>query len=112
MKVSAHFDEEEFRSPHCGAPVVQARLVWHLERLRAIVGRPLRIVSGYRCQEANRRAGGAKNSRHLYGDAADIPSGYATVQQAEQAGFVGIGSKGRWAIHVDMRPGGPARWKY
>jgi hypothetical protein len=46
------------------------------------------------------------------GDAADIPEGYATVDQAVHAGFTGIGSKGRWAIHVDTRPGGAARWTY
>ena len=45
------------------------------------------------------------------GDAADIPEGYATVDQAVAAGFTGIGSKGRWAIHVDTRPS-PARWTY
>lgn len=43
--------------------------------------------------------------------AADIPSGYATVAQAEQAGFTGIGNSGPWATHVDVRPR-PARWSY
>lgn len=112
MRVSAHFHEDEFRSKDGGGVRVEARLVWHLEKLRAIVGKPLRIVSGYRTPAHNRAVGGASRSRHLHGDAADIPYGYATLAQAEQAGFKGIGTRGRFAVHVDMRPGAPARWKY
>lgn len=112
MRISEHFVEAEFASKDGGGVRVEARLVWHLEKLRAIVGRPLVIVSGYRTPAHNARVGGAKGSRHLHGDAADIPRGYATVAQAEQAGFRGIGSSGPWAVHVDMRPGPPARWRY
>lgn len=106
MRISEHFVEAEFRSKGDGSVRVEARLVYHLERLRAICGgRPLRIVSGYRDPAHNRRVGGAAQSRHLHGDAADIPRGYATREQARQAGFTGIGYKGPWAVHVDMRPG-------
>lgn len=113
MRISAHFVEAEFRSRGNGEVAVQARLVWHLEKLRAICGgRPLRIVSGYRDPAHNARVGGARNSRHMHGDAADIPAGYATVEQARAAGFRGIGRRGRWAVHVDMRPGPRAEWNY
>jgi uncharacterized protein YcbK (DUF882 family) len=113
MRISAHFDEREFASKGNGDVRVEARLVWHLERLRAICGgRPLRIVSGYRDPAHNARVGGAPASRHLHGDAADLPYGYATIEQAVQAGFRGIGTRGRYAVHVDMRPGPPARWRY
>ena len=113
MRISAHFVEEEFRSRDGGGVRVEARLVWHLERLRAICGgRPLRIVSGYRTPAHNRAVGGAPASRHLHGDAADIPAGYATVEQARAAGFRGIGRRGPWAVHVDMRPGPRAEWTY
>lgn len=112
MRISENFREEEFKSKGDGSVRVEARLVWHLEKLRAIVGRPLRIVSGYRDPAHNRRVGGAGGSRHLHGDAADIPYGYATLRQAEQAGFRGIGTRGPYAVHVDMRPGPSARWKY
>jgi hypothetical protein len=37
--------------------------------------------------------------------AADIPAGYASVAMAKRAGFTGIGYWGRWARHVDVRPG-------
>lgn len=93
-------------------PVVSGHLVDHLEKLRQICGgRPLVIISGHRCGWWNRRVGGAGQSRHVVGDAADIPEGYATVAQAEAAGFTGIGNRGRWAVHVDTRPA-PARWSY
>lgn len=112
-RVSQHFVEQEFASKDGGGVRVEARLVWALERLRAICGgRPLRIVSGYRTPAHNARVGGAARSRHLHGDAADIPYGYATVEQARQAGFRGIGRRGRYAVHVDMRPGPRAEWSY
>lgn len=43
-----------------------------LEPLRAAAGRPLVINSGYRCTELNHLVGGAANSYHLKGRAADI----------------------------------------
>jgi zinc D-Ala-D-Ala carboxypeptidase len=113
--LSPHFDRSEFRDKRTGelpAGAPSRALIDVLERLRSRVGRPLRIVSGYRSPATNKAVGGAPRSRHLYGDAADIPSGYATTAEAAAAGAVGIGSRGRWAIHVDTRPGPPARWRY
>lgn len=110
--LSAHFSRREFDS-HDGARAdPDPELVAALERLRALVGRPLRIVSGYRSPAHNRAVGGAPRSQHLYNRAADIPAEYATVAQAAAAGFTGIGSRGRWAVHVDVRRGRPARWSY
>lgn len=116
--LSPHFSRSEFRCKGTGRPghpahdtPVSAELVAKLERLRAIVGRPLTIVSGYRCPWWNARVGGARASRHMQGDAADIPAGYATVAQAAAAGFHGIGNKGSSAVHVDTR-GYRARWTY
>jgi hypothetical protein len=48
----------------------------------------------------------------MYAAAADLHEGAATVEQARRAGFVGIGNHGRWARHVDVRDGAPARWTY
>lgn len=109
--LSPHFSSREFACHHCGQVKVAPTLVARLELLRAEVGRPLRIVSGYRCPVHNRAVGGAKLSKHVLGEAADIPSGYATIAQAEKAGFRGIGNRGRWAVHVDVRRS-PARWRY
>ena len=111
--LSAHFSRSEFDCPHCGAGAPSPQLVAILERLRAIKGgKPLTIVSGFRCVPHNAAVGGAADSRHVHADAADIPKGYASIADAAAAGAVGIGSQDGWAVHVDWRPGGPARWTY
>lgn len=111
--ISKHFSRSEFCCRDgCGRCDPSPRLVEVLERIRAITGRPLIVVSGCRCEARNKAVGGASRSRHLHCDAADIPPGRATVDQAAAAGAVGIGSAGPWAVHVDVRPGGPARWRY
>ena len=47
-----------------------------LEPVRALIGAPLIITSGYRCATLNRLIGGAPRSQHLLGEAADfIPKG-------------------------------------
>lgn len=43
-----------------------------LEPLRAYVGQPIVIASGYRSAELNKAVGGAMASQHLTGEAADI----------------------------------------
>lgn len=48
-----------------------------LEPIRADVG-PLEVASGFRGPAHNRAVGGAPNSQHLYGKAADIRSGEHT----------------------------------
>lgn len=111
--LTEHFSLSEFQSGDGAVAAPTCRLLAALERLRLLAGdAPLRIVSGYRSPEHNRAVGGARDSRHMHNDAADIPSGYATVSQAVRAGFKGIGSRGDWAIHVDVRPGAPAHWHY
>ena len=43
-----------------------------LQPLRDSWGGPLFINSGYRCPELNKAVGGAENSMHRYGQAADV----------------------------------------
>ena len=103
-KLSEHFTWDEFTCKHCGRlPAVDPYLLECLERLRSIVGKPLPILSGYRCEVANRSVGGTWNSEHLLARAADIPRGYATVAQCKTAGFVGIGTRKGQPVHVDVR---------
>jgi zinc D-Ala-D-Ala carboxypeptidase len=45
-----------------------------LEEVRALLGKPMLITSGYRCPELNRAVGGSKNSAHVQGFAADFVS--------------------------------------
>lgn len=46
-----------------------------LDPLREAWGKPIRVNSGFRCTELNKVVGGAKNSQHLTGQAADITTG-------------------------------------
>lgn len=43
-----------------------------LQPLRDKIGKPIIISSGYRCAQVNRIVGGASNSQHLSGKAADF----------------------------------------
>ena len=43
-----------------------------LEKVRAMFHRPIFITSGFRCPELNAAVGGAPNSQHLFGLAADF----------------------------------------
>lgn len=106
--LSPHFSAWEFKDRYNGHLVgPDPRLLECLERLRALKGgKPLRIISGYRSQETNRRVGGARASQHLYGRAADIEPSYCTVDEAVACGFSGVGySSQRRTVHVDVRPG-------
>lgn len=103
--LSPHFSTREFRCHHCGAVKITHGLIGRLEILRAQVGHPLPILSGYRCPVHNRAVGGAPQSRHLVGDAVDFRQGLVRPLQAEKAGFRGIGVDNGWVVHVDLRPG-------
>lgn len=46
-----------------------------LDKVREMWGKPIGVNSGYRSAELNRAVGGAKNSQHLRGEAADITTG-------------------------------------
>jgi hypothetical protein len=50
-----------------------------LDPLREAIGRPIRVNSGYRSAALNRRIGGAVNSQHAQGKAADIQAPGMTV---------------------------------
>lgn len=43
-----------------------------LELLRALLGHPITVLSGYRSERLNRAVGGVANSQHVVGQAADI----------------------------------------
>jgi putative chitinase len=78
------------------------------------------INSWYRDPTTNARVGGASNSQHLYGHAADVKLAYANAKKQlefEQAmdrtwrGGVGLGVKsGKGFTHLDL--GAQRRWTY
>lgn len=85
MKIGRHFTLAEMtRSPTARAlgikntppaDVVErlrALVVNVLDPLRDGVGRPISVNSGYRAPGLNLRVGGASNSQHVLGEAADI----------------------------------------
>jgi hypothetical protein len=85
MKLSHNFSLEEFTFSNTAIRKgidntpdekhianLQALCVHILQPLRDKLGKEVRINSGYRCKELNRVIGGARNSQHIEGKAADI----------------------------------------
>jgi uncharacterized protein YcbK (DUF882 family) len=65
----------QYHAAYCdGYPhKIQPLLVQIAERARAHFGVPIEIVSGLRCPQHNAdQPGSAKNSQHMYGEAADV----------------------------------------
>jgi uncharacterized protein YcbK (DUF882 family) len=113
--ISKYFFRHEFACHcGCGGDVVDAELLQVLEDVRNYFNKPTRILSGYRCTSRNEKAGGAKNSQHLLGKAADIEvSGvpHAEVQlylKRKYPETYGIGSYSTFT-HIDVRRD-KARW--
>lgn len=112
-----NFKVQEFACKHCKSIKIDINLLVKLEELRQAIGsKPIIINSGYRCPTHNRNVGGAKNSQHLYGKAADVRvAGMSPRQLEKYADRVfsngGVGMGGATIVHVDTR-NGKARWRY
>jgi zinc D-Ala-D-Ala carboxypeptidase len=108
-RTSPHFRFVEFKSKGNGWIKLSRDLVLGLEEYRDLVGGPVAIDSGYRDPAHNKAVGGAKNSQHLYGNAADLDpvKPVAPVKQLQR--FSGIGYQGATGLvrHVDVRHIGP-----
>lgn len=79
-QLSPHFHRSEFVCPcGCGVGTVDAELLELLEAVRDVFG-PVAIHSGYRCAEHNRQIGGAPNSYHTKGQAADIKALESSIE--------------------------------
>ena len=113
-KLSANFNSSEFDchgSGCCSSTLVDDKLVTYLQQIREHFGKPVNISSGYRCATHNKNIGGATNSRHSKGQAADIYiSGVAPAEiakYAESIGILGIGlyetNSDGFFVHVDTR---------
>lgn len=114
--ISPHFREAEFRCNHCGelpASGIDPALLDVLEDVRThFEDKPVIINSGYRCVIHNANVGGAKNSQHLYGKAADIS--VKNVPHADVYAYLDpnhTGGLGKYKnfTHIDTR-GSRARW--
>ena len=88
-----------------------------LDPIREAWGEPIVVSSGYRCPELNTLVGGAKNSHHLLGCAADIIAGnkadhrrlFNLIQQMQQQGQIRftqlIAEKDYQWLHISYVPG-------
>jgi zinc D-Ala-D-Ala carboxypeptidase len=98
MQLSPHFSLEELTASETAARhgidneadslilVNLERTAHFLERCRIILGHPIVVLSGFRCQALNRLVGGSDTSAHMRGLAADwICPGYGTPLQVCQA---------------------------
>lgn len=107
----------------CAAPLSIIRnleaLAKDLERIREHVG-PLDVTSGYRCPTRNAAEGGAKQSIHMQGSAADLFSRsgsktrlHKTIETLIETGAIAEGGLGiypnKTIVHYDQR-GYRARW--
>lgn len=116
MNLTEHFTTAELACHCCGECRVKRELLDALEALRAQAG-PLAPTSGYRCPAHNKAVGGAAQSYHRRGMAADVrpvritPMALALLA-IETTGIRGVGlDEQRGFVHIDVRDV-PYRWRY
>lgn len=118
FKISEHFTLGEFASKDGTDKVLYStELLAKLEELRAYGGFIITINSGYRSIAHNRAVGGASNSQHTKGTAADIivkKDGKVVDAKiicclCQSLGFSGIGYISSRSVHVDARSSGSYR---
>lgn len=123
--LSPHFTAQETACKHCGQVGVRRELLEALEALRTSLGRPVSLVSVYRCPAHNKAVGGAQDSMHVLGAAADLRTVVSISAARRAKRFSGIGTRGSLASHIDVRhlmgsanrtpratPANPERWVY
>jgi uncharacterized protein YcbK (DUF882 family) len=123
MQLTENFNLEEWRCKD-GTPVPEnlicnvQKCAENLQVLRDYLGEPVKLNSGYRTPEYNKKIGGAPKSQHTLGKAADITVKSKTPKQLKaviekliKEGKMHNGGIGEYKgfIHYDVRPK-PARW--
>lgn len=106
-----NFKPRELACKCCGLFMYDHKTLTNLQKLRDFWKAPLVITSGTRCEDHNKRVGGATNSLHLTGRAFDIstPDTWtgrhvaSFIYYATHAEFRGIGLYSRW-VHIDNGP--------
>jgi len=119
-QLTANFRYSEFWcngiEPPTGYYLNILALAKELQKVRDAVGSPITITSGWRSKEHNTSVGGATNSQHLTGKAADIkcykmPANFLLVYLARYGAFTGFGVDPTFN-HVDIRTGNLTIWHY
>ena len=122
MKLTNNFNLNEFNKHNFPLTETILRniqeLAKNLQVLRDEVKKPIKITSGYRDPSFNKKIGGASQSRHITGQAADLKiEGYtpkqvaAIIEKLIASGKMkqgGLGIYKTW-IHYDIRLT-KARW--
>src|SRR5574343_1126050 len=101
-----YFTRDEFKCPHCGENNISDEFIDRLDEVRHAYGKPMVVLSGYRCPAHNASVGGVDGSAHTEGIAADIACSFARdrlalVESAINNGFGRIGIAKSF-IHLDI----------
>ena len=111
-QLTTHFNKKEFDCQcGCGTGEINMELVKNLELVRLEYDKPMRINSGIRCLEHNRKIGSRDTSSHIKCLAADI--GCTNMSERKELLYIlmkqfdriGINKK---FIHVDVDPDKPS----
>ena len=108
VQLTENFNLREFMCSHCGSVIIDPELVRRLQKMRDELGEPIRINSAYRCPDYNRQIGGASNSQHTTGRAADL-AGTHLAELAEKYFF--DGGIGLYTNHIHVDTGPRRRWE-
>lgn len=102
LQLATNFQLNELMQEYKGRfALFQVHAVESLQLLREAVGGPIYVNSAYRNVDYNAGVGGATWSRHLYGDAVDIRSDDASLEElADLCTDLGAGFTSVYTSHV------------
>lgn len=120
-----NFKVEEFACKHCGENKIKPELIDVVQKIRTALGRPIRISSGYRCEDHPAEKRKDEPGEHFDGTAADLAVSYenaflvlrAALSIPEVTG-IGVNQKGpNRFIHIGIGPAKEGRprphvWSY
>ena len=118
--LSEHFRRDEMECAcGCGMVPTPEFMQW-IEGLRKAFGSPMLITSGARCAKHNEDVGGAPDSMHVKGLAADVrvagAAAFKLIGLAHLWGVKGLGVKQHGPtrfVHLDIGPREtPTVWSY
>ena len=103
-----YFNYEEFDSPDIqgSGQLMDPELLDMIDKAREIYGKPIRVNSGYRTEDHNRKVGGVDSSSHLKGLAIDVAcirskDRFEMLTALIEVGFNRIGVASTF-IHIDV----------